>query len=398
VRILFIAFRDPKNPSAVGGDIYLWELAKGLGRRTNDVTFLCSRFENSVEKEEVDGDEVIRVQGGLRLTFNIFAEYIRRFKGRVDIIIEEAFGGQRFPFFAGVYAKGPLISVWHQRHNKIFREQYPLPLATILSSFEMLLAKIYSGRMIVTPSKGAKEKVQQLGFRSGNIEIVYDGVDRIFHDLTPIKERQAIIVCLGKLRRYKRPDHAILALSALTKMSNSSARLIIAGKVSEIDRTYVDSLRRLAEKLDLSNSVDFRINISETEKLDLLAKALVLVQPSPVEGFSIVVAEANRCGTPVVVSDGIPADVVVNGYNGFVYHYGDIPAFASAINCLINDSIQWRKMSENAYKWSMQFTWEASVARLQSILDNICSKRFETSGTCSVPEMRSKSFREGEVA
>ena len=106
--------------------------------------------------------------------------------------------------------------------------------------------------------------------------------------------------------------------------------------------------------------VEILVNISEKEKLELLKKALILIQPSPVEGFSIVVAEANSCGTPVVVSDGVPCDVVHNGYNGFVYHFGDIDTCADNIVKLIGDNDIWNNISENAYEWSKQFTWSSS--------------------------------------
>ena len=107
----------------------------------------------------------------------------------------------------------------------------------------------------------------------------------------------------------------------------------------------------------------------------MLEKARVLVQPSPVEGFSIVVAEANRCGTPVVVSDGVPSDVVVNGLNGLVYPYGDIERLARSIVRLIEDDILWSRMSRNAHYWSQQFVWENSAREFQRTLQDSYRKR-----------------------
>jgi len=368
LRFLFLAFRDLKNPAAVGGDFYLWELAKGLSRLGHSAAFVCSRFEGSRPSEIVDGVEVVRFAGGLSLPFRILNEYVKRFRGRVDVVVEEAIGGQRIPFLAGAYVREPLVAVWHQRHDKIFREQYPFPVAVVLSFFERFLARLYRSRTVVTPSKGAREKLMQLGFRRENLKVVYDGVDEIFHDAMPNEKREDLIVCLGKLRRYKRADHAILALERVVHQANRPCRLVIAGKVSEIDRGYVDGLHNLAERLRVADLVEFKVNIPEKEKLELLEKARVLVQPSPVEGFSIVVVEANRCGTPVVVSDGVPSDVVVNGHNGLVYPFGDVEALASAITELMKDDAIWNKMSKNAHEWAQQFNWERSVFTFQRIL------------------------------
>jgi glycosyltransferase involved in cell wall biosynthesis len=368
LRFLFLVYRDFTNPNAVGGDFYLWELARGLAKLGNKVTLLCSSFQGAKSSEIIEGVEINRINSVWRLPLKIFSEYLRKLKGNFNVIVEEAIGGQRLPYFGTIYVNEPLVAVWHQRHNKVFREQYPFPIALFLSLFEFFQARLYRNRTIVTPSEGAKEKLMLLGFKSEKLKVVYDGVGSIFDSAKTKSARENVLVYLGKLRRYKRPDHAILALVQVLKRAKKPCKLIIAGKASEIDRGYIDWLRNLAKRLNVGDLVEFRINISEKEKLNLLEKARLLVQPSPVEGFSIVVAEANRCGTPVVASDGVPRDVVINGLNGLVYCFGDIEALAMNIVRLIDDDVLWDKMSKDAREWSQQFTWENSVAEFLKVL------------------------------
>ena len=180
MNILFLVFRDIKNPSSVGGDYYLWELAKGLTLLDHNVTLICNRFEGSKEKEVIEGVEVIRVKGFFSLPFKIFRLYLKQLKKNFDIVIEEAIGGQRIPYLAGFYIKKPLFAVWHQKHSRIFQEQYPYPVSIFLSAIERLLAKIYRKRIIITPSRGAKKKLLTLGFLQNNVKVVYDGVGKIF--------------------------------------------------------------------------------------------------------------------------------------------------------------------------------------------------------------------------
>jgi len=352
----------------VGGDFYLWELARGLSKLGNQVTIVCSSLPSNKPREEVDGVEFIRKQGGWTLPFKILSTYLKELKGKYDVAVEEAIGGQRLPYLGSTYVKEPLVAVWHQKHDRIFHEQYPIPISAILSFLERFLARLYRNRTILTPSKGAKETLTQLGFKRENIKVVYDGVSENFRNANPNRKRENLIVCLGKLRRYKRTDHAILAFERIVHRTTKPCRLIIAGKVSEIDKGYIDHLHNLCEQLKVANLVEIRINISENDKLRLLEKAKILVQPSPVEGFSIVVAEANRCGTPVVVSDGVPYDVVVNGHNGLVYPYGHIEELATKILKLIADDPLWNRISKNAYKWSQQFDWENSAREFQRTL------------------------------
>ncbi len=373
MRILFIAFRDCANPSAVGGDIYLWELARGLSKLGNHVTFVCSRFTGSKSEEKVDGIEVLRVKGLWSLPFRIGRLYLRRLKNTFDVVIEEAIGGQRFPFFASVYVKEPLIAIWHQKNTRVFREQYPLPLAAVLSLLEYFHARIYRNRVIITPSKDSRQKVATLGFSESKVRVVYDGVGSVFENLTMREERLPLIICLGKLRKYKHADHAILALPQILEETRNNCMLIIAGKISEIDGSYPDELRRLSQNLHVETNVDFRLNISETEKLELLRRASVLVQPSPIEGFSIVVIEANRCGTPVVASDGVPSDVVRDGVNGIVYPYGDVEKLSKGVSTLLTNAKLWRQMSANSLAWSQKFSWTNATVELQNVLADAVS-------------------------
>ena len=62
LHVLFIVYRDLNNPSAVGGDIYLWELARGLFKLGHRVSILCSSFPGSKSKQIIDGVEIVRLR------------------------------------------------------------------------------------------------------------------------------------------------------------------------------------------------------------------------------------------------------------------------------------------------------------------------------------------------
>jgi glycosyltransferase involved in cell wall biosynthesis len=228
---------------------------------------------------------------------------------------------------------------------------------------------------VLAPSEGAKAELNLLGLDNEHVQVVYDGVDKRFLDVDLTGPREDMVVCLGKLRRYKRIDHAILAFKKVVDRVGKPVKLVVAGKLSEIDRGYLDQLKKLVKQTGLEGSVEFHINISDDEKLELLKRAKVLVQPSPVEGFSIVVAEANRCGTPVVVSNGVPFDVVQHGVNGYVYRFGDLDHFATEVAKLLNNEDTWTCMSRNAYGWSKQFTWKSSSQKLEQILEELVFKK-----------------------
>jgi len=64
------------------------------------------------------------------------------------------------------------------------------------------------------------------------------------------------------------------------------------------------------------NFVEALFGIDEKDKAELLASAKALILPSSGETVSYTVLEAMASETPPVVSNAVPGDVVVDGFNG----------------------------------------------------------------------------------
>ncbi|MGQ0708802.1 MAG: glycosyltransferase family 4 protein [Rhodoferax sp.] len=98
----------------------------------------------------------------------------------------------------------------------------------------------------------------------------------------------------GNVRR-KGMDVAVRLLAELN-VQNWCAQLVIAGTPGP----GTDMLRKLAEDLGVSKYVEFRFNISEEEKIDLLQSVEYYLQLSEFEGFGLAALEALSCGACVV--------------------------------------------------------------------------------------------------
>ena len=81
-----------------------------------------------------------------------------------------------------------------------------------------------------------------------------------------------------------------------------------------------------------------------------LSSADVLVVPSRYDGWAMVVEEAMAAGTPVIASDevGAAADLVVNGYSGFVFPSEDSNALATALNEVVSRDASDRSLDNGA--------------------------------------------------
>jgi glycosyltransferase involved in cell wall biosynthesis len=140
------------------------------------------------------------------------------------------------------------------------------------------------------------------------------------------------------------------------------------------DVKYERELIELAEDLGIANQVEFRFNVSEQEKRELLSATRVLVVPSVVEGFGIVVLEANACGVPVVASSGVPEGAVRDGLNGLRYPYGDIAALAEDICRVLQDDQLHARLSEAGREFARGFAWAKVGAQYARIVERAAAR------------------------
>jgi glycosyltransferase involved in cell wall biosynthesis len=68
-----------------------------------------------------------------------------------------------------------------------------------------------------------------------------------------------------------------------------------------------------------------------------LCKARALILPSSYEGFSYITIEAMACGTPVVVSNSIPEEVVINNFNGIRMNSFNPKPYANVLEKSLKD-------------------------------------------------------------
>jgi glycosyltransferase involved in cell wall biosynthesis len=282
----------------------MWENARYLASVGHEVTFVASSFVGAAASETCEGMQVVRIGGLHWLWLRTFLYYMSKGRGRYDVVVAEGFGGSRVPRLAPLYVREPVITEWHQIHRDLFAVQYPKLLNGPLNLLERLAAWVHRNTLVRAGTVEWQRAFPGIGFRPENVFLVPVSIREEWL-VDPIRSEASVptILWLGKLRRYKCPDHAVRAMVEVVKRL-PDARLILA--IRSDDQKYERELHELVERLQLADHVEFRLNVSEAEKRDLLLSVQVLVLPSAVEGFGIVVLEANACGVPVVASSGVP--------------------------------------------------------------------------------------------
>jgi glycosyltransferase involved in cell wall biosynthesis len=373
LKVLFLATRDWYHPGSGGGDSVMWEYARYLSSVGNDVTYVAAGYSGAPNREHLDGLDVIRLGRIHTLWLRSFVYYFRQARGRFDVVVAEGFGGSRIPRLAPLYISEPIITEWHQVYRGLFAAQYPKLMCGPLNLLERLSAWVNRNTLLRAGTEEWKRAfVEQLGFKAENIFVLPVSIRDAWLAGDGAATSEPNVLWLGKIRKYKHPDHAIRAMATVVERF-PRARLTIAGRHDDL--AYEKRLRNLVARLHLQANVDFRFNLSEDEKQALLLRSRVLVVPSAVEGFGIVVLEANSCGVPVIASSGVPEGAVRGGANGLRYPYGDVDALAAEICRILTDADLHRTLSENARVFAQRFGWQDIGARYATVIADVAARR-----------------------
>jgi alpha-maltose-1-phosphate synthase len=109
--------------------------------------------------------------------------------------------------------------------------------------------------------------------------------------------------------------------------------------------------------------------VPHSRLLELMAAHDVLVFPSIVEGFGLVITEALSCGLPVITTlhTGGP-DLMVNGREGFIVPIRDPDAIADRLTRLAEDRDLLAAMSQAALETARRNSWQGYEERIVQIV------------------------------
>ncbi len=106
--------------------------------------------------------------------------------------------------------------------------------------------------------------------------------------------------------------------------------------------------------------------------LKVFQSADVLVLPSIVEGFGLVVLQAMACGLPAIVSENTCArDIVEDGKEGFVVPVRNVESLKEKIELLYRNPDLRREMGRAARRKAEQYTWERYQEQIGVLLTKL---------------------------
>lgn len=218
-----------------------------------------------------------------------------------------------------------------------------------------------------------KTELMRFKWRLPPVAMIPNGVEELesaagtepSRDVIEITSSQPLVLFLGRISWKKGLDRLLHAF-ALTKLGQLAV-------VGTDDEDLVPQMQRLAEKLQISDRVQFLPRtVLGYDKEHLFAAARLFVLPSYSENFGNTVLEAMQRGVPVVVTPEVGAAEIVRQAHGGMVVQGDPAPLGEAINRLINDPALARSLGEAGRRYVLEHcAWPRIAAQMETLYESL---------------------------
>ena len=206
-------------------------------------------------------------------------------------------------------------------------------------------------------SSYAAADLERFGLDPDDVRVVYDGIDPDEKaSVRPEWAPKRYILAVGKMFAVNGFD---LLLQAFAHASlPADIKLVLAG-----DGPQRGELEQLTEALGIGSQVVFPGALDRPTVVTIMAGAHMLVVPSRVEAFGIVILEGWRAGVPVIATtEGGPPEFVSDGEEALLVDPTDQEALIRTLERLARDRDLRARVGAAGAQRVVDFTW-ADVGR-----------------------------------
>ncbi|RBY87991.1 glycosyltransferase family 4 protein [Blastococcus sp. TF02A-30] len=356
IDVLFVNWRDASHPEGGGSERYVHRMAEGLAATGLRVTLFCAAHGRAPAEETVKGVRVVR-RGGRLSVYPRALAFVRRHRPALVVDVQNG-----LPFASTLATGAPVVNLVHHVH----REQWPIVFGRLGGAVgwwleSRIAPRLYRRSRYVTVSGATAAELTTLGVDAERITIVPNGIEPA-PAVAVLRSATPRLVVLGRLVPHKRVEHALEVVSRL-RPRWPGIRLSVVG-----EGWWHEELQAAAERLGVTDVVEFHGFLDEQAKHEELARAWVHLCPSVKEGWGLVVSEAGHHEVPTVGyrSAGGLRESVLDGRSGVLVE--DLDQFTAAVEGLLADGDARRTMGRAAARHAASFSWPASVAALAGVL------------------------------
>ncbi len=373
-------------PFSGGVEKHMYELSRELVRQDVDVTVVTARLEGTSAYEELEGVKVHRIPClSLRVPglyppplvlSPFFYFYLRRLDGEngFDIIhLQNRF----FVDFdmAALYArlkKKPFVMTVHNARPV----GISLPITVLGSAYDWLIGRwpFALADRVIAVSEWAKYDIARYRIDERKIVPVHNGINVASFRPTGarnVRERYGIggpmLLFVGRMITQKGVPYLIDAMPSVLAR-HPDAKLLLVGRGNALE-----SLKKKVRAMGLEKSILFSGYMTEEMLKEAYGTCDIFVLPSVWEVLPIAILEAMSSSKPVVCTNaGGNAELVKDGYNGYVVPMRDPGALADKINALLGDPEKMKSMGRAGRRRAEdEFDWKLIASRTKQVYEDL---------------------------
>ncbi len=231
---------------------------------------------------------------------------------------------------------------------------------------------------LICNSYNSQRLVASLGFSdTDKCDVLHPGVDTSTFKPAPanneIRQRfgwakeSLVLLTVGRLQKRKGQDFLIEAMPRLLEKI-PQLQYVIVGRGDELE-----NLRHLVEKHKLQENVFIHTNFDDTDLINAYQQCNVFILPNrtiqnDIEGFGMVLVEAQACGKPVIAGDsGGTSETLQVGETGFIIDCSSPQAIETALPIALKNCALLQNNNISTHAQHM-FSWETHKEKFVSLL------------------------------
>ncbi len=269
----------------------------------------------------------------------------------------------------------PQVASIHDLNFEHFPEDLPSAPRNYLRNYFPKFAK--KALEIITVSEFSKQDIAKTyNIQPAKITVVWNGVNEKYKAVPNEKKQiiqaeiangNAYFLFVGALHKRKNLKTLLEAFEVF-QQTNSSIDLVIVG--SELWKHEGENFPELSS--EAKERIHFTGHLPLEKLVEITGAAHALTFVSYFEGFGIPVAEAMKCGVPVIAGNRTSLPEVV-GDAGILVDPMNVTEIVAAMNLLATDKIVWNELSQKGLERSKDFSWDKAANVVYSAIER-CSK------------------------
>ena len=259
--------------------------------------------------------------------------------------------------------------------------QFPIYNRGLLTSLYTSLVSVAArgSNHIITISETAKLDIEEyLRIPEDKISVAYLAHDERFHPRlgserdAAVREKydlpESFVLYLGGFDWRKQVNTLLLAYTYVAEADGNTFPLVIAGREPAWDDQLFPDMRNYSSKLNIEEYVHWIGFVEEEDKPSLYRLADVFAFPSIYEGFGLMALEALASATPVVTSNALVFEEVLEDA---VYMVDNAREMAGAIIALLIQQPLRETMINQGLALASKYSWRKTAQETLTVYEEV---------------------------